>query len=112
MDNFVLTLVRAVNTLTITTNPVAATVNLNDGTNFSVSASTDGTIAGYQWYVITAGPVTNAVSNGTSGTGTIYGGATTATLGLSSAKGADNGNQYYCAVTSSYGNTANSAARA
>ena len=110
VDNFVLTLVRAVNTLTITTNPVAATVNLNDGTNFSVSASTDGTIAGYQWYVITAGPVTNAVSNGTSGSGTAYSGATTATLGLSSAKGADNGNQYYCAVTSSYGNTVNSAA--
>ena len=112
LDNVVLTFVRAVNTLTITTNPVAAIVNLNDSTSFSVSASTDGTIAGYQWYVITAGPVTNAVSNGTSGTGTIYGGATTATLGLSSVKGADNGNQYYCAVTSSYGNTVNSTAAA
>jgi len=90
------------NPLTITTNPVSASVNLGSSTNFMVAAVSDGTITGYQWYVGTPGSGT-ALTDGTDGAGTVLSGSATATLAFSSAAVGDSGNTYYCQVTSTYG---------
>jgi autotransporter-associated beta strand protein len=101
VDNFVLSINKA-NPLTITVNPVSLSVIPNGSSSFSVTATSDGSITGYQWYQGASGNTSSPVSNGADGNGTVFSGATTATLSFSSASAADNGNTYWCQVTSSY----------
>ncbi|HTS17673.1 MAG TPA: cellulase family glycosylhydrolase [Verrucomicrobiae bacterium] len=85
----------SVATLTVVTNiviitqPTAQTANYGGTANFSVSASA----AAYQWY---KGPVGSGTSLGNGGS---IGGATSATLSLSSLTAVDNGANFYVVVS-------------
>ena len=85
----------------ITSGPSASTICANGNTSFSVSASGSG--ISYQWYVSTNGGTSySAVSNGG-----VYSGATTSSLGLTSATALMNSNQYYVVLKES-GNSCDS----
>lgn len=84
-------------TLSITGQPVDATVCEGSNTSFTVTAAGAGT---YQWQVSTDGGITyNNVTN----TG-VYGGATAATLTITGATAAMNTYKYRCNLTSTCGN--------
>ncbi len=71
-------------------------ITIDEGANTNITGSASGTLPlGVQWYVITAGPVTNPVS-----------GATSLTLALNDVLAAQNGNQYFLVASNAYGTAA------
>jgi alpha-D-xyloside xylohydrolase len=96
---FLVRLAALPNYLTITLNPTPVTVASDGRGSFSVTATSVGNITSYQWYVGTPGSGT-LVTDGANVNGTIFTGATTATLGFSNVGIGDNGTTYYCKVTS------------
>jgi len=109
---FLARLAAIINPLTITTNPTSLLVGPNGSGSFSVAATSDGNITGYQWYQGASGNTSSPVSNGADANGTVFSGATTATLSFTTAAAGDSGNTYWCKVTGDYsgGTTANSTA--
>jgi Fungalysin metallopeptidase (M36)/PA domain/Fungalysin/Thermolysin Propeptide Motif len=87
--------------LSITGQPVAATICAGTNTSFAVTAVGAGN---YQWQVSTDGGATYTdVANGG-----VYSGATTATLNLTAVPVTFNGNRYRCNLSSSCGNATTS----
>ena len=81
--------------LSITGQPVNATVCAGDNTGFSITTS--GTVISYQWQEsINGGGTWNNITNGG-----IYAGASTANLSLTGVTGTMNNYQYRCVVTGS-----------
>ncbi len=86
----------------ITAQPANATVPAGGSASFTVTAS--GTGLSYQWQASSGGAFSNVTNGG------LYSGATTATLGLSSAPAAMNGYQYQVVVSGAVAPAATSSA--
>jgi pectin methylesterase-like acyl-CoA thioesterase len=95
----------------ITAQPSAYSGNPGDNLNFAVTiAGSSVTPLGYQWYFVTNG-VTNALVDGSgpSGSSTLAGSTSSATLLITNAQPGDNGN-YFVVVTNAYGSKTSSLA--